>query len=100
MARTLYVYIMGNRKDTVLYTGVTGDLARRVWQHKNKRIGGFTSRYNVTKLLYYEPIESPFEAVAREKQIKSWRRTRKEQLIRTINPEWEDLAVRLFESGI
>ena len=75
-----------------LYTGVTGDLQRRVWQHKNKLVPGFTSRYNLTHLVYYECFVHPDAAIAREKEIKAWRRSKKITLIESTNPRWEDLA--------
>ncbi len=87
------VYIMTNNpKSAVLYTGVTGNLVRRVWQHKNKLIPGFTSRYNLTQLVYYERFFYPDAAIDREKEIKGWRRSRKIKLIESINPRWDDLA--------
>jgi putative endonuclease len=84
--RRFYVYIM------ILYVGITGDLRRRVWQHKNKLAPGFTSRYNLTQLVYYECFVHPDAAIGREKEIKSWRRSKKLQLIEAMNPHWEDLA--------
>ena len=82
-----------NPKSAVLYTGVTGNLARRVWQHKSKMIQGFTSRYNLTQLVYYERFFYPGAAIAREKEIKGWRRSKKIKLIESMNPRWEDLAI-------
>jgi len=79
-------------KAAVLYTGITGDLRRRVWEHKNKTTAGFTSRYNLTALVYYEAFCSPDSAIRREKEIKGWRRSRKISLIEAMNPHWEDLA--------
>jgi putative endonuclease len=79
-------------KAAVLYTGITGDLRRRVWQHKNKLVPGFTSRYNLTRLVYYECFFYPHAAIAREEEIKGWRRTKKIELIESMNPRWEDLA--------
>jgi putative endonuclease len=91
--KQFFVYIMTNGpRSAVLYTGVTGQLVRRVWQHKQKRVPGFTSRYNLTRLVYYERFYYPDAAIAREKEIKSWRRSKKIQLIETMNPRWEDLA--------
>jgi putative endonuclease len=88
-----YVYIMANNaRDHVLYTGVTGNLSRRVFQHKHKQIPGFTSRYNVTRLVYYEIFCYPDMAIAREKEIKGWRRSKKIALIEGMNPHWHDLA--------
>ena len=76
----------------MLYTGVTGDLRRRVWQHKNRLTPGFTSRYNLTRLVYYECLYYPDAAIAREKGIKGWRRSKKIALIKSMNPGWDDLA--------
>jgi putative endonuclease len=75
----------------VLYTGMTNNLLRRVWQHKSKLIEGFTKKYNVTKLVYYEKLDSRSEAVMREKQIKAGSRKKKIELINNLNPEWKDL---------
>ena len=91
--RRFYVYIMTNGpKPAVLYTGVTGNLVRRVWQHKNKLVPGFTSRYNLTRLVYYEQFVYPDAAIAREKEIKGWSRVKKLRLIESMNPAWDDLA--------
>jgi putative endonuclease len=88
-----HVYVMTNRpRSHVLYTGITGDLPRRVWQHKNKLVSGFTSRYNLTRLVYYECFSYPDAAIAREKEIKGWRRSKKIELIESMNPRWHDLA--------
>jgi putative endonuclease len=81
---------MTNKYNTVLYVGVTNNLQQRVLQHKN-RISNFTTRYNVTKVIYWEEFSDIRNAIAREKQIKSWSRERKERLINEINPEWRDL---------
>jgi putative endonuclease len=86
-----YVYIMTNKSRT-LYTGVTNDLTRRVTEHKNKQVPGFTMRYNVTKLVYFEETNDIRAAIAREKQIKGWLRRRKIALIESMNREWKDLA--------
>jgi putative endonuclease len=85
------VYIMTNYGNTVLYTGVTNSLKRRVLEHKEKLVEGFTKRYNVTKLVYYEVTEDVRAAIAREKQIKGGSRQKKINLINSINPEWRDL---------
>jgi putative endonuclease len=81
-----------NPKSAVLYTGITGNLLRRVWQHKQKLVPGFTSRYNLTRLVYYERFFYPDAAIDREKEIKGWRRSKKIKLIESMNPCWEDLA--------
>jgi putative endonuclease len=88
-----YVYIMTNGpRSHVLYTGITGNLSRRVFEHKNKIGSVFTSKYNLTRLVYYEMFCYPTDAIAREKQIKGWRRNRKLELINGMNPHWRDLA--------
>jgi putative endonuclease len=81
----------------VLYTGITGNLVRRVWQHKNKVVAGFTSRYNLTRLVYYERFVYPDAAIAREKELKGWRRSKKIKPIESMNPHWQDLAERWFD---
>ena len=88
-----YVYIMTNKHNTVLYTGVTNELERRVWQHKHKvNPRSFTARYNICKLVYYEWFKDINAAIAREKQIKGWLRAKKIALIESKNPEWKDLS--------
>ncbi len=89
--RQYYVYIMASHRGT-LYIGVTNDLIRRVYEHQNKLTGGFTARYNVSKLVYYESTEDVTSAIAREKQIKGWRRSKKVDLIESKNLYWVDLA--------
>ena len=93
--RTYYVYMMASRS-RVLYTGVTNDLARRVDEHKRSLLPGFTSRYHITRLVYFEQFDDVRDAIAREKQLKGWFRSRKVQLIEDRNPTWEDLADRRF----
>ncbi len=92
MSKQYFTYIMTNQHNTVLYTGITRDLAGRVWQHKKGEIQGFTKRYNVNKLVYYETYEDVNDAIIREKQIKGWLRSRKINLIETDNKNWEDLS--------
>ena len=89
--RQYYVYIATNKINTVLYTGVTNNLARRIFEHKNKLIKGFTEKYNINKLVYYQLFNSPEEAILAEKKIKGWLRQKKISLIKTINPDFEDL---------
>ncbi|MBI4548912.1 MAG: GIY-YIG nuclease family protein [Ignavibacteriae bacterium] len=91
MNKYFYVYIMTNKWNTVLYTGVTNDVRRRVYEHKEKMIDGFTKRYNINKLVYYEVFEEPYHAIAREKQIKAGSRKKKIKLIEGMNPQWKDL---------
>ena len=87
-----YVYIMANATGTVVYTGVTNDVVRRVYEHKhNSDSKSFTAKYEVHKLVYFEETSSSYAAISREKQIKSWNRKRKNQLVESMNPKWEDL---------
>ena len=98
MKRELHpcVYIMTNQYNTVLYTGVTSNLLRRVTEHKDKTVSGFTSKYHVTKLVHYEEYATMEEAIAREKQIKGGSRQKKIDLIKSKNPEWKDLYDEFF----
>jgi len=89
------IYILTNQRNTVLYTGVTGDLKSRVYQHREKLLPGFTNRYNVSKLVYYEAGYNAPGAIAREKQIKAGSRQKKIELINRLNPEWRDLYEEL-----
>jgi putative endonuclease len=86
-----YVYILASRRNGTLYVGVTSDLVKRVYEHKQNIIDGFTKKYGVHTLVYYEIHEDVREAIAREKRIKKWNRTWKLRLIEEINPEWRDL---------
>lgn len=88
-----FVYIMTNKKHNVLYTGVTGDLEQRIYQHKLKAIPGFTRKYHVTKCVYFEEFSSPNDAIASEKKIKGWLRSKKIKLIESRNPSWLDLSI-------
>jgi putative endonuclease len=97
MSKEYYVYIMTNKSRT-LYTGVTNDLMRRVHEHKNKLVAGFTSKYNIQFLVYYEAGSDIHVAIAREKQIKGWLRAKKIALIDSMNPEWKDLTEEWFMS--
>ena len=92
MAKQYFVYMMTNRKDGVLYTGITNDLTRRVYEHKKKLIPGFTNRYNLTKLVLVEETCDVNAAIAREKQIKGWLRKKKIELIELQNPDWKDMS--------
>ena len=96
-SRQSYVYIMSNRSKT-LYTGVTSDLVRRVYQHKQKLVEGFTKKYNLTKLVYFEAGGDITSAIQREKQIKGWLRKRKIDLIESVNPEWDDLSAEWYSA--
>ncbi|HHD92091.1 MAG TPA: GIY-YIG nuclease family protein [Candidatus Portnoybacteria bacterium] len=91
--KTYCVYIITNQRNTVLYTGVTGDLQNRIWQHKNKIVKGFTKKYNVDKLVYYETFSNPTDAIAADKKIKGWNRKKKIDLIKKNNLEFKDLSI-------
>ena len=96
--KRFFVYIMTNRpRSHVLYTGITGNPPHRVFQHKNKLVPGFTSRYNLTRLVYYEEFVYPDAAINREKEIKGWRRSKKICLIESMNPYWQDLAAKWMD---
>jgi putative endonuclease len=94
-----YVYMMTNVTG-MLYTGVTNDLERRVYEHKNKLTKGFTSHYNLNKLVYFESTDDVTIAIAREKQIKGWLRKKKVALIKTMNPKWDDLAKDWYGTSV
>ena len=87
---------MTNRTRGVLYTGVTNDLQRRVWEHRNGTVKGFTKQYKLDRLVYHENYGDIRDAITREKEIKGWRREKKNELVRTLNPTWEDLGSKLF----
>jgi putative endonuclease len=91
MAKRYFVYILANRPKGVLYVGVTNDLPRRAWEHRTKVVPGFTSKYGVTVLVYYEEYRSVLEAREREQALKHWRRAWKFKLIEALNPSWRDL---------
>ena len=91
MGRQYYVYLMTNLRNSVLYVGVTNDLIRRTYEHKEKLVSGFTKKYNIVKLVYYEVFEDIENAILREKQIKAGSRQKKVQLINSTNKEWRDL---------
>ena len=89
--RQYYVYIMTNKRSNVLYTGVTNDLVKRVHEHKEKLVDGFTKKYNITKLVYYKDTMNAGEAIVKEKKIKAGSRARKIELVESMNKEWRDL---------
>lgn len=91
MERQFFVYILTNSRRTVLYTGVTGDLIKRIHQHRTRMLPGFASRYNVDRLVFYEILNDAVAAIAREKQIKGGSRAKKVALIAGMNPQWRDL---------
>ncbi|MFQ5605430.1 MAG: GIY-YIG nuclease family protein [bacterium] len=97
MAKTYYVYLLTNWNNKVMYVGVTNDLLRRMYEHKQKLVKGFTEKYNVNKLVYFEETDDVTVAIAREKEIKKWRREKKNGLVETTNPEWKDLSEGWFD---
>ena len=97
MTKQPAVYMLASQPNGTLYTGVTNDLVRRVWEHRNDTIDGFTKQYGVHRLVYYELHASMIEAIRREKQIKKWRRAWKIELIEKENPEWRDLWSSIVE---
>jgi putative endonuclease len=94
--KAYYVYMMTNRSRVVLYTGVTKSIHRRLWFHDNASPRSFTKRYKVDRLVYYERFDRARDAISREKEIKGWRREKKNNLVRKLNPKWEDLGQQLF----
>jgi len=98
MTKQYFVYILMNKRNTVLYIGITSNLIKRVWEHKKKLVKGFTEKYNVDKLVYYEIFNDPENAIAREKKIKGWLRKKKLALIKKKNPEFKDLYNSLLSS--
>ncbi len=92
-----FVYILTNKYNKVLYTGVTNNIKRRIYEHKNKLVKGFTSKYNLNKLVYFEETNDIRSAIVREKQIKGWLRKKKIELIDRENPTWNDLSSNWFE---
>ena len=98
-SKQYYVYIMTTERNMALYIGVTNDLLRRVYEHRNGLVSGFIKKYQVHKLVYYETGRDVAEAIAREKQLKSWRRDKKLALIDGFNPDWRDLYDRIDQTG-
>jgi putative endonuclease len=94
--KTFYVYMVSNRSRTVLYTGMTKSLERRLWFHTNAKPNSFVRRYRCDRLVYYESFNTARDAISREKEIKGWRREKKNELVRTSNPSWKDLRHDLF----
>ena len=95
--KVFFVYMMTNRSRVVLYPGITNDLVRRIWEHQNAEIKGFTKNYKVNRLVYYENFDDPRDAISREKEIKGWRRSKKNALVERMNPKWADLSPMLFQ---
>jgi putative endonuclease len=92
LERDFYVYIAVNRHNNVMYVGVTNDLIRRMYEHRSGLISGFTKRYNIHKLVYFEYTNDSISAISREKEIKKWRREKKNRLVESMNPGWDDLS--------
>ena len=92
MTGTYYAYLLTNWNNKVIYLGVTNNLERRLYEHKNKLVKGFTEKYNVNRLVYFEETQDVTAAIAREKEIKKWRREKKNQLVNRMNPNWKDLS--------
>ncbi|MFH0771307.1 MAG: GIY-YIG nuclease family protein [Candidatus Omnitrophota bacterium] len=93
ISKRYYVYLATNWNNRVMYVGVTNNIERRVYEHKNKMIKGFTEKYSIKKLVYYEETEDAVAAIAREKEIKKWRREKKNQLVNSMNSAWKDLSL-------
>ena len=96
MEKKGYIYILTNKNNTTLYVGVTSNLPKRIYEHKNKVVKGFTKKYNLTKIVYYEVYDNIYNAIVREKQLKGGSRKKKIELIESINPEWEDLSEEIM----
>jgi putative endonuclease len=86
-----YVYILASRRDGAIYVGITSDLVRRVYEHRTKAVRGFTAKYNITQLVWFEVYDDPVSAISREKELKKWKRAWKTKLIEKDNPDWKDL---------
>jgi putative endonuclease len=86
-----YVYILASRRDGAIYVGINNDLVRRVYEHRIKAVPGFTTKYNITRLVWFEIYDDPVSAISREKELKKWKRAWKVQLIEKDNPNWDDL---------
>jgi putative endonuclease len=95
MLKTYYVYLLTNKWNHVLYVGVTSNLSKRIWEHREKVVDGFSKRYNLRYLVYYEEWGDVMSAIEREKQIKSWSRQKKNRLVESMNPTWKDLYVNV-----
>jgi len=96
MDKVYYLYILTNWNNKVMYIGVTGNLQQRIHQHRNKLIDGFTKKYNINKLVYFESTQDVYSAINREKQLKGWCRKKKNKLVETMNPEWNDLMADII----
>lgn len=99
MEKTYYVYIMANKRNGTLYTGVTSDLLKRVYEHKNELVDGFTAKHGIKLLVWYNQTSDVISAIHKEKQIKNWQRKWKLDLIEKTNPSWKDLYFELLDTG-
>jgi len=97
MEKQFHAYLLASKRNGTLYVGVTSDLIKRVWEHKNHLVDGFTKKYKVNKLVYFEKHDNPEHAIAREKRLKKWNRAWKIRLIEKNNPDWTDLYDSLLE---
>lgn len=95
--KKFYVYIMAKARNSTFYVGVTSDLAKRVWEHKNGVTDGFTNQYDIKNLVYYEVFDDPERAIKREKRLKKWNRTWKMRVIEEMNPDWDDLYEKICQ---
>ena len=93
--KSYYVYLLTNWNNKVMYVGVTNDLKKRLYEHKNKLVTGFTEKYNLNKLVYFEETQDIHAAIAREKEIKKWQREKKNRIVNLDNPDWQDLSETL-----
>jgi len=98
--KTMYVYILTNKKNGVLYIGVTNDIERRTAEHKQKIYRGFSNRYNLKRLVHFEVFDDPASAITREKQLKGWLRSKKIALIEAENPDWKDLSEGWYDGAL
>ena len=100
MAHTYYVYLLTNWNNNVMYVGMTNNLERRMYEHKKKLLKGFTQKYNINKLVYFEETQEVNAAIMREKEIKKWRREKKDSLVNGENPQWKDLSLEFQDSSL
>ena len=100
MAHTYYVYFLTNWNNNVMYVGMTNHLERRMYEHKKKLLKGFTQKYNINKLVYYEKTQNVQTAIMREKEIKKWRREKKDSLVNSEIPQWKDLSFEFQDSSL
>ena len=97
MSKSYFVYMITNKTNAVLYTGITSNLERRTYEHKEGKVKGFTQRYNCKKLVYFEQFSAPENAILREKEIKGWLRAKKDELVNAVNPNWVDISENNYQ---